>query len=117
MEGSTSPDQIERDLNAAQMHGRWLSDDEIEERDEHARVTAQANERAESLRRRLMVLTGVCILIPPLWPLALALTLYLLFPTSIKRIGLVAGLAFIALTIGAIGLVSVLLIWLVALLF
>ena len=113
----TSPNQIERDLNEAQLHGRWLGDDEIAQRDEQARLNALASERAESIRRRLMVLTGVCILLPPLWPLALGLTLYLLFPKSITRIGLVAGVALIALTIGAVGLISTLMIWLLTLLF
>lgn len=66
----TSPDQIERDLNAAQVHGRWLGDDEIAQLDEQDRLKALASERVESIRLRLMVLTGVCILLPPSghWP-------------------------------------------------
>ena len=113
----TSPDQIERDLNAAQEHGRWLGEDEIAQLDEQDRLKALASERAESIRLRLMVLTGVCILLPPLWPLALALTLYLLFPKSITRIGVVAGVFLIALTIVAVGLISTLMIWLMTVLF
>ena len=117
MSRPTSPDQLERDLNAAQLHGRWLSDDEIEQLDTQARLNALATERTESLKRKLTVLTVVCILLPPLWPLALGLTLYLLFPKSITRIGLVAGVVLIVLTIGTIGLLSTLLIWLLTVLF
>ena len=116
MARSSSPGQIERDLDAAQLHGRWLSDDEIEQLDKQARLNAQATEHAESLKRRLVILTAVCILLPPLWPLALGLTLYLLFPKSITRIGLAAGVILISLTIGAVVLVSTLVFWLLTLL-
>ena len=33
----------------------------------------------------VIVLTGVNLLIPPLWPLAIGLTLYLLFPSTTRR--------------------------------
>ena len=63
-----------------------------------------------------MVLTGVCLLMPPLWPLALGLTLYLLFPKTLARVGIVAGLLVAALGIASLGLLAIAIIWLLALL-
>ena len=60
-----------------------------------------------------MILTGVCLLIPPLWPVALGLTLFLLYPHSMARIGLAAAITFLVgglLLAGVLGLVMVLLI-------
>ncbi len=82
--------QLEQDLELARLHGRWLADDELAQ---------LAQQRLD--RRRLVVLLIGCLLIPPLWPLACAVGLYLLFPTTIRR--LVIGLGVSAVLVGLVG--------------
>ncbi|BEV36156.1 hypothetical protein [Synechococcus sp. M16CYN] len=84
MPPSRSKKQLERDLQLARDQGRWLSEDE------HLEF-----EKREQLRTKLLVLTGVCILLPPFWPFAFGLILYLLFPRSISRIGIAAIAAMV----------------------
>ena len=76
--------KLERDFQIAKNHGRWLSDDE--------RIVL---DNCNQTRSKLFVLTGVCVLLPPLWPFAFGLTLYLLFPKTIARIGIVATVCFL----------------------
>ena len=76
--------KLERDFQIAKNQGRWLSDDE------HIVL-----EKRNQIRSKLILLTGVCILLPPLWPFAFGLTLYLLFPKTISRIGVVATVCFL----------------------
>ena len=76
--------KLERDFQIAKNQGRWLSDDE------HIVL-----EKRNQIRSKLILLTGVCILLPPLWPFAIGLTLYLLFPKTISRIGVVATVCFL----------------------
>ena len=76
--------KLERDFQLAKKQGRWLSDDE------HIVL-----EKRNQIRSKLILLTGVCILLPPLWPFAFGLTLYLLFPKTISRIGVVATVCFL----------------------
>ena len=71
--------KLEREFEIAKDHGRWLSDEEL-----------KSLEQREAHRSKLIVLTGICVLLPPLWPFALGLTLYLLFPKIITRVGVVA---------------------------
>ena len=71
--------KLEREFEIAKDHGRWLSDEERKDL-----------ELREAHRSKLIVLTGICVLLPPLWPFALGLTLYLLFPKTITRVGVVA---------------------------
>ena len=76
--------KLEREFEIAKDQGRWLSDEEwkdLEQREVH--------------RSKLTVLTGICVLLPPLWPFALGLTLYLLFPKTITRVGVVATVVFL----------------------
>lgn len=100
----------ERELEMARLRGRWLSDDE------QALLEAQQRERELTLarqqrqRHKLMVLLVVCVLIPPLWPLALALTLYLLFPDTTRRLALAAGVGLLALGILFTALVTALIV-------
>jgi hypothetical protein len=54
-----------------------------------------SQEQDRSRRRRLTVLTAVCVLLPPLWPVAFGLSVYLLFPQTAARIGLVAGVVLL----------------------
>ena len=89
MTPSTTPEQLEQELRTAQLHGRWLSDEELAALDEEKRQQIQDQAHRNQLRLRLIVLTGVSLLIPPLWPLAIGLTLYLLFPSTTRRLGLV----------------------------
>ena len=76
--------KLERDFQIVKNQGRWLSDDE------HIVL-----EKRNQIRSKLTLLTGVCILLPPLWPFAVGLTLYLLFPKTISRIGVVATVCFL----------------------
>ncbi|MFL2489696.1 MAG: hypothetical protein ACJ0GM_06205 [Parasynechococcus sp.] len=76
--------KLERDFQIAKNQGRWLSDDEY-----------IVLEKRNQIRSKLILLTGVCILLPPLWPFAFGLTLYLLFPKTISRIGVVATVCFL----------------------
>ena len=88
--------ELEQELEQARRHGRWLADDEREA------LALEQQQQAELLlaqrrhRRKLLFLTGLCVLIPPLWPLAFGLVLYLLFPRTTKRFGLIAGVLLLA---------------------
>jgi hypothetical protein len=56
---------------------------------------------------RLIVFTGICVLLPPLWGLAAGLSFYLLFPDTAKRVALITGSGLIVFSIAsmvAIGL-------------
>jgi hypothetical protein len=76
--------KLEREFEIAKAHGRWLSDEEQKDL-----------KQRETIRSKFIVLTGICILLPPLWPLALGLTIYLLFPKTITQIGVVATVFFL----------------------
>ena len=104
---SVMPDpQLERELEQARRHGRWLADDELVALDaQQQQILARAQEQRQT-RRKLILLTGICLLLPPLWPLALGLTLYLLFPRTTQRFGLIAGI--LLLTAGVLVTVLVL---------
>jgi hypothetical protein len=91
--------QLERDLELARLHGRWLGDDE------HALLDQQRLQR-----RKLAALLVVCVLIPPLWPLALALALYLLFPETTRRLAVGLGVGVAVLGVLATGLIAALLV-------
>jgi hypothetical protein len=86
--------QLERELEQARRHGRWLADDELAALDTQRQQTLAQGQR--QTRRKLILLTGICLLLPPLWPLALGLTLYLLFPRTTQRFGLIAGILLLA---------------------
>ena len=97
MDGARSAQQLERELEQARRHGRWLADDEIaalalEQQRQDQVLVAQRQHR-----RKLLLLTAICVLIPPLWPVALGLILYLLFPRTTRRYGLIAGVAVLGL--------------------
>ena len=110
-EGSI-PNNLDRDLEAARQMGRWLSDEEQAELDRQNQLVHMAQEQDRSRRRRLTFLTAVCVLLPPLWPVAFGLSFYLLFPQTAARIGLVAGVVLLlgglALTV-ALALVTLVL--------
>ena len=86
--------KLEREFKIAKDQGRWLSDEEWKDL-----------EQREAIRSKLIVLTGICFLLPPLWPFALGLILYLLFPKTITRVGVVATVVFL---LGALLLTSAL---------
>ena len=93
-EGSI-PNNPAQDLEAARQRGRWLSDEEQAELDRQNQRIQLSQEQDRSRRRRLTVLTAVCVLLPPLWPVAFGLSFYLLFPQTAARIGLVAGVVLL----------------------
>lgn len=97
---------LERDLELARLHGRWLSDDEQHQL-----------ERRHLQRRKLAVLLVVCILIPPLWPVALALALYLLFPDSTRRLALALGVGVAVVGVLATAVIATLVLALLMLIF
>jgi hypothetical protein len=89
--------QLELELDEARRVGRWLSDEEWAERAlaEERQLEDLAQQRQR--RRKLVALLVVSLLIPPLWPLAAALTLYLLFPASTVRLAVATGLSLLVL--------------------
>lgn len=88
--------QLERELEQARQHGRWLSDDERVALDREQQQAVDQAQGQRQNRRKLILLTGVCLLLPPLWPLALGLMLVLLFPRTTRRFGLIAGVILLA---------------------
>lgn len=100
--------QLELDLEEARRLGRWLDDEERAELAERQRQQAAALEQQRQHRQKLIILTVVCVLIPPLWPVALALTLYLLFPRTTRRLGLAAGLGLLVAGVLVAGLITAL---------
>lgn len=90
---------LERDLELARQHGRWLSDEEV--------VDLQ-HQRGQ--RRRLLLLLLGCLLIPPLWPLAVGLGLYLLFPATTRRLAIGLGISALLMGLAATGLAMALLV-------
>ena len=110
-------ERLEDELNRAKARGRWLSDDEQVELDLEAHAAATQVEAKQRRDRKLLILTAVCLLIPPLWPLALGLTLFQLYPDTMTRIGLAA--AIISLIGGLLlsGVLGLAMFWLIQLLF
>ena len=107
MDPSSSTDKLEREFKQAQQFGRWLSDDERLAFEEEEAQALKMVEQQRHRRMRLIVLTGVCVLIPPLWGLAAGLSFYLLFPDTAKRVALITGSGLVVFSIAsmvAIGL-------------
>ena len=117
MAETTTQDRRERELQVAREEGRWLSDDEHEAIEQQHQQRIVQGRRDSATRNKLIILCGVCVLIPPLWPVALGLTLYLLFPKSVTRISLVAGLILGALGVLMTALLAFLTVWLINLIF
>jgi hypothetical protein len=88
---------LERDLEEARRIGRWLSDEERAERALEQQRQQQAIQEERQRRRKLLAVLVVSLLLPPLWPLAIALTLYFLFPTTTLRVAVATGLSLLAL--------------------
>ena len=84
-------EQLEQDLAQAQYLGRWLSDDERLERQREEQQALVDQQEQEQHRLKLVALAVVCVVIPPLWPLAFGLTLHLLFPKTFRRLLWIAG--------------------------
>ena len=117
MSNRNPAEQLENELDRAKALGRWLSDDEQAELDREADAVASRMEARQRRARKLMILTGVCLLIPPLWPLALGLTLFLLYPDTMAKLGLVAAVAFVVGGLLLAGVLGLAMVWLVQLLF
>ena len=99
MDPSSSKDKLEREFKQAQQFGRWLSDDERLAFEEEEAKALKMVEQQRHRRMRLIVLTGVCVLIPPLWGLAAGLSFYLLFPEAAKRVALITGGGLIVMAV------------------
>jgi hypothetical protein len=88
---------LEQDLEEARRIGRWLSDEERAERALEQQRQQQAIQGERQRRRKLLAVLVVSLLLPPLWPLAIALTLYFLFPATTLRVAVATGLSLLAL--------------------
>ena len=99
MDPFSSTDKLEREFKQAQQFGRWLSDEERLALEEEETQALKVIEQQRHRRERLIVLTGICILIPPLWGLAAALSFYLLFPETAKRFALITGSTLIVILV------------------
>ena len=99
MQSSAHSEKLERELKEAQQIGRWLSDDERSVLEQQEKSELFLSQQRRNRRQRLIALTVVCILIPPLWGLAAGLSFYLLFPSTAKRVALVAGGGIALLTL------------------
>ena len=99
MDPFSSSDKLEREFKQAQQFGRWLSDEERLALEEEETQALKVIEQQRHRRERLIVLTGICILIPPLWGLAAALSFYLLFPETAKRFALITGSTLIVILV------------------
>ena len=108
-------ERLEDELDLAKARGRWLSDDEQADLDREADAVALQLEAKQRRDRKLMILTGVCLLIPPLWPLALGLTLFLLYPDTMARLGLAAAITFLVGGLLLAGVLGLAMVWLVQL--
>jgi len=117
MSNRNPAEQLEDELDRAKTRGRWLSEDEQAELDREADAVATRVEAKQRRDRKLMILAGVCLLIPPLWPLALGLTLFLLYPETMARVGLVAAVAFVVGGLLLAGVLGMAMVWLLQLLF
>ena len=117
MAETTTEERRKRELQVAREEGRWLTDDEHEAIEQQHQQRIVQGLRDSAIRNKLIILTGVCVLIPPLWPVAIGLTLYLLFPKSATKIGLVAGLILGALAVLMTALLAFFTVWLINLIF
>ena len=117
MAETTTENRRERELQVAREEGRWLSDDEHEAIEQQHQQRMVQDRRDSATRNKLVILTGVCVLIPPLWPVAIGLTLYLLFPKSVTKVGLVAGLFLASVGVLMMAVLVLLTMWLINLIF
>lgn len=108
-----SREQLEQDLAQAQDLGRWLSDDERLERQRAEEQVLVAQQEQAQHRRKLVALAVVCVVIPPLWPLAFGLTLHLLFPKTFRQLLWIAGGSAVLLAVltAGVGLAIASLLW------
>ena len=108
-----SSQQLERELNQAREMGRWLSDDELEQLEHEQRLIRQEQEQDSQRRLKLGLFTVVCVVIPPLWPVALGLCLHLLFPQTFRRLLWFAGgsLLLLALLAAGVSIAVVSMLW------
>ena len=99
-----SRQQLEQELLRAREMGRWLSDDEREALDRDQHLMRLEQERESQRRLRLVAFSAVCLLVPPLWPIAVGLSLHLLFPQTFRRLVLIAGGSLLLLGLISVGL-------------
>ena len=95
MSKGNSAEWLEDELDRAMARGRWLSDAEQAALDREADAEAFLVDAQPPRDRKLMLPTGVCLLIPPFWPVPPGLTLFLRDPETMARIGLAAAITFL----------------------
>ena len=108
-----SSQQLERELSRAREMGRWLSDDELEQMEHEQRLIRQEQDQNSQRRLKLVLFTVVCVVIPPLWPVALGLSLHLFFPQTFRRLLWLAGGSLLLLAVlgAGVGVAVVSLFW------
>ena len=91
MANSMASQQLERELSTAQEMGRWLSDDELRQIDHEKRLIRKEQVQNSQRRQKLALFTVICVVLPPLWPVAAGISLHLLFPQTFRRFVWFAG--------------------------
>jgi hypothetical protein len=71
--------ELERELQLARRHGRWISESEQED------LQVQALQHSRE-RRKLLMLLVVAVLVPLFWPLVPVLAGLIWFPTTTRRL-------------------------------
>lgn len=99
-----SSQHLERELDRAREMGRWLSDEELEQIENERRIILEEHEQQAQWKLKLVLFTVVCVVIPPLWPVALGLSLHLLFPKTFRRLLWFAGGSLLLLGLLGAGL-------------
>lgn len=95
--------QLEQELEEAIHLGRWIDDEERALLAEHAaaeQASLQRQARLRTQRRAVLVLAGLAILVPVLWPLVI-IGVIAVFPRTSRRL-LLAGLALAAALVLAV---------------
>lgn len=100
--------QLEQELEEAIRNGRWIDDEEralLEEQAAAEQASLRRQARLRTQRRAVLVLAGLAILVPVLWPVVI-IAVIAVFPRTSRRL-LVAGLALAAsLVLGAVLLIG-----------
>jgi len=104
MADAMSSQHLERELDRAREMGRWLSDEELEQIENERRIILEEHEQQAQRKLKLVLFTVVCVVIPPLWPVALGLSLHLLFPKTFRRLLWFAGGSLLLLGLLGAGL-------------
>ncbi len=100
----TPQQQLEQELAQAKDRGRWLSDEELDQQQRDEQQALVEQQEQDQHRLKLAALAVVCVVIPPLWPVAFGLTLHLLFPKTFRRLLWIAGGSAVLLALITLGM-------------